>query len=56
METAAINGNKQKNSNSDILSQMSESDNFPKTEGFETVVNISKLYLGIGVLAYPYGF
>jgi amino acid permease len=42
--------------NDDALSTVSKSDNFNKTSFFMTTVNISKLYMGIGVLAFPFGF
>ena len=35
---------------------ISRSDMFPKTSTFQTVTNIVKSYIGLGVLTTPYGF
>lgn len=37
-------------------SEFTISDSFPKTEFFFTTVNVVKSFLGLGILAAPYGF
>jgi len=38
------------------MSLISKTDLHPKTQMFSTIVNIIKSYIGLGILAAPYGF